>query len=141
MTAGDEIFSFGLGSGQMLAAPIVAVQEKYAASGLVEIRTASGKCARATPDHRFSVPGVGWITAVDLEAGVTITGFVVEPALLAVRRGSEAPTRKGFQGCGEKQQRGVLQPVMLHSVQKSKARASETQSARCAAEGGQTGVH
>ena len=57
------------------------------ADDMVRVVTEAGRRVEATGDHRFHVPGVGWIEARNLAPGQPVTALDVPPAVRRVRRG------------------------------------------------------
>lgn len=100
LAPGDEVLSFDLASGRVVAAPVVAVNQRVSDGELVEIETVAGRRVRATPDHRFYVSGLGWVEARNLRegdalvatsAGGTVPGLCQADQATARSRGEEAP--------------------------------------------------
>lgn len=70
---GVMVYTCDVQTGKLGFCPIEATHTHVSEHRLIEITTATGRRVRATPDHRFYVPSVGWITAADLRPGYPIT--------------------------------------------------------------------
>ena len=66
---GMSVYTRDVDTGMMGYRPIQAVDSHVTQHRLVEVVTSSGRRVRATPDHRFYVPAVGWVEAAQLRSG------------------------------------------------------------------------
>lgn len=94
---GMRVFTCDISTGNMSYRPVVASASHATQHRLVEITTASGQRVRATPDHRFYVPTVGWIEAADLRPGDKVILAGNPDTLRRMRQAGGAGSGRGSQ--------------------------------------------
>lgn len=95
---GMRVFTCDISTGNMRYQPVVASASHATQHRLVEITTASGQRVRATPDHRFYVPTMGWIEAADLRPGDPVILANHRDPLRSLPQAGGAGSGRGAQG-------------------------------------------
>ena len=116
----ESILTRNTFTGRIVTSSIEATSTHESRHRLIEIRTLSGKRVRATPDHRFFVPQVGWVEARHLQAGDSVSLLTTGNALRNV-------SDDGFTDLGRSEEEVTYRqeaPVLLAKV--SRASVKET---------------
>mgnify|MGYP001588671362 CR=1 FL=1 len=98
---GVMVYTCDVETGKLGFCPVEATHSHVTSYRLIEITTASGKRVRATPDHRFYVPTVGWIEAADLRPGHPIAILEGGNTLHSLSAASAAYSGRDSKGSGE----------------------------------------
>lgn len=95
---GMRVFTCDIATGKMGYRHVEATASHATPYRLVEVATASGQRVRATPDHRFYVPTVGWVEAADLRAGDKVILAGHPDTLRGLQHAGDAGVSRGTQG-------------------------------------------
>lgn len=104
VTTAHSVVSFDTMTGSITQSPVKATHTHVEDDQLCEITTVAGRAVRATADHRFFVPGVGWVEARNLKAGDPVLCVDGRDSVWQLRQTSGETVVRGHEGASPRLQ-------------------------------------
>lgn len=113
---GKDVLSYNVTTGELCVRRVTAWQEVTNGDGLYSIESHSGHGVRATGNHPFYSPALGWVRADDLKEGYTLIVDSSHTKMSALRDEYKGETERYSQASSERAEDCGLHPLLPRAI-------------------------